>query len=70
MTKTHITSAGETFDLIALSYFYDEKMSSAIIEVNPDYCDVLIFEEGVALTIPDESSVQLPESLPPWRRDK
>lgn len=69
MAKTHITIEGDTFDLMALSYYNDEKLASAIIQDNPDYCDVLIFDAGVALTIPDVSTVTPPETLPPWRRD-
>lgn len=68
MPKTHITVRGDTFDVLALRYYNDEKLASAIIGANPDYCDVLIFDEGVTLTIPDVSSVTPPETLPPWRR--
>lgn len=69
MPKLYTTVAGDTFDLLALDFYADEKAASAIIEVNPDYCDVLIFEAGVELSIPDEAAVALPETLPPWRRD-
>lgn len=69
MTKTHLTSCGDTFDLLALWYYADEKMASAIIQANPDHCDTLIFEAGVTLTIPDVSAATAPETLPPWRRD-
>lgn len=65
----HTTRDGDTFDLLALRYFNDEKMASAIIQRNPDYCDVLIFGAGVELIIPDVSTVTLPETLPPWRRE-
>ncbi len=68
MPKTHITVRGDTFDVLALRYYNDEKLAGAIIGANPDHCDVLIFDEGVALTIPDVSSVTPPETLPPWRR--
>lgn len=66
--REHITAEGDTFDRLALLYFNDEKLASEIIKANPDYCDVLIFEAGVTLTIPAGSTVSLPESLPPWRR--
>ena len=67
--RNYKTVAGDTFDLLALMFFDDEKAASAIIEENPDYCDVLIFESGVELSIPDSASVTMPETLPPWRRD-
>lgn len=65
----HTTAAGETFDALALRYYTNEQLASAIIRANPDYCDVLIFEAGVTLTIPDVDTVTRPETLPPWRRD-
>ena len=68
MTNIHITSDGDTFDMLALQYYNDEKLASAIIQENPDYCDTLIFDEGITLTIPDVSNVSAPETLPPWRR--
>lgn len=68
MYKTHITVEGDSFDLIALRYYDDEKLASEIIKANPEYCDVLIFDSGIALQIPDSVSVTIPETLPPWRR--
>ena len=68
MHNTHITVEGDTFDGLALKYYTDEKLASAIIQANLDYCDTLIFEAGVVLTIPEASTVTLPETLPPWRR--
>jgi len=65
----HVTAGGDTFDTLALHYYNDEKLASAIIQANPDYCDMLIFDAGVTLIIPDVSTVTLPETLPPWRRD-
>ena len=69
MANIHVTSGGDTFDLLALRYYNDEKLASAIIQENPDYCDMLIFDAGVSLVIPSVSSVTPPETLPPWRRD-
>lgn len=69
MPKIHITIEGDTFDGLALQYYDDEKLASAIIQANLDHCSTLIFEAGVSLTIPDVSAVTLPETLPPWRRD-
>lgn len=68
MAKIHITRGGDTFDLLALKYYNDEKLASTIIQENPDYCDVLIFDAGTVLTIPDQAAATPPETLPPWRR--
>lgn len=62
------TVEGDTFDGLALEYYNEEKKSSLIMEANPDYIDVLIFEAGVELLIPIVEDVELPETLPPWRR--
>lgn len=70
MAKIHKTVQGDTFDALALHYFDEETLASEIIQANPDYCDVLIFDAGVELIIPDEPDVTLPETLPPWRRDE
>ena len=69
MLKTHITVEGDTFDGLALHYYDDEKLASAIIQANLDHCTTLIFEAGVSLVIPELSAVTLPDTLPPWRRD-
>lgn len=63
------TVEGDTFDKLALSYYNDERQSSIIIGVNLDYCDTLIFDAGIELKIPIVDDVELPETLPPWRRD-
>ena len=68
MDNTYITVEGDTFDALALRFYYDEKLASTIIQANPDYCDTLIFEAGVRLTIPAAASIVMPETLPPWRR--
>lgn len=68
MPNTYITVEGDTFDSLALLFYNDEKLASTIIQANPDYCDTLIFEAGISLTIPEAAAVVLPETLPPWRR--
>lgn len=69
MAKTHITAQGDTFDSLALAYYNNEKMSSSLIQANLNHCSTLIFEAGVSLVIPEVSTVTLPETLPPWRRE-
>lgn len=63
------TIEGDTFDRLALEYYNDEKKASLIIGQNLDHCDTLIFEAGVELRIPIVEDVELPETLPPWRRE-
>ena len=64
----HITVEGDTFDSLALRYYGRERLASRLIQANPEYCDTLIFEAGVKLYIPDVSTIETPDTLPPWRR--
>ena len=68
MYSKYITVEGDTFDLLALRFYNDEKLASTIIQANPEYCDTLIFEAGISLNIPTSVDMALPETLPPWRR--
>lgn len=63
------TIEGDTFDGLALEFYDDEMQASLIIGANLDYCDTLIFEAGATLRIPIVDDVDLPETLPPWRRE-
>ena len=66
--REHITVEGDTFDGLALRYYKDERLASKIMQANPDHCDTLIFEAGILLHIPDNNTVEMPDTLPPWRR--
>lgn len=65
--KTIKTRAGDTFDGLAYKYCANEQLASELILLNQDYCDVLIFGEGISLTIPVYDTDVTPETLPPWR---
>lgn len=62
------TRIGDTFDELALQVYDNEKMAHHIIEHNPDYADIIIFEESVMLKIPIFDKTETPETLAPWRR--
>lgn len=64
----YTTRAGDTFDLLAIATYNEEKMASHIIQANPLYADTIIFEAGVQLKIPVIKKTNLPSTLPPWRR--
>lgn len=68
MAKYIKTLRGDTFDLLALLNYDNDKLASEIIRANPEHCDTLIFDAGVRLLIPDVEEKR-PETLPPWRRD-
>lgn len=64
---TYRTQAGDTFDSLALTMYNDEKLAKYIIEFNPDYADVIIFDGNTELRLPIVENTETPETLPPWR---
>ena len=66
--QTIRTIEGDTFDKLALEFYNDEKQAAWIIRSNLDYCNVLTFGSGTELKVPILKNVELPETLPPWRR--
>lgn len=67
--KEYTTQEGDTFDALALEMYGEERLAHYIIEFNPDYADVLIFDANVPLRLPIVEDVETPDTLPPWRRD-
>lgn len=66
--KQYVTRAGDTFDLLAIAAYNEEKMASHIIQANPLYMGTIIFDAGITLKIPVLDKVETPSTLPPWRR--
>ena len=67
--KEYYTREGDTFDMLALEMYGEETLAHYIIEFNPDYADVLIFEANIYLRLPVVEEAETPDTLPPWRRD-
>ncbi len=69
--KKYYTSTGDTFDVLALDMYNDEGLAHRIIQFNPDYADVIVFDAGIPLKLPvyDEDVSSNTETLPPWRRE-
>lgn len=61
------TLQGDTFDVLALDFYNEESKASIIIQANPQSRNVLVFDEGIKLKIPqiEEATVT---TLPPWKR--
>ena len=64
----YTTRAGDTYDTLALTMYNDEKLASRIIDFNPDYSDVIVFDAGVQLRLPIVEGAPAPSTLPPWRK--
>lgn len=64
----YTTRNGDTYDLLAIAAYNDEKMASYIIKANPQHMKTLVFEEGVKLKIPIVEERKRSSTLPPWRQ--
>lgn len=65
---TYIASAGETWDVIALKVYVEERMASTLIQANPRLAHIVVFEGGEQVRFPVVTRTNSPASLPPWRR--
>lgn len=63
----HKTKQGETWDMISIAEYGTPFAMEKLIAANPQYSDVLIFDAGIELIVPEieEATVY---SLPPWKR--
>ncbi|WP_022850655.1 tail protein X [Limisalsivibrio acetivorans] len=66
--RSVITSAGETWDIIARRELGSEKLMHKLLEANPEHADTAVFSGGVQLRIPEASLLPSTPVLPPWRR--
>jgi phage tail protein X len=65
MPRTYTTRDGDMYDLISYRMYGSEYHLDTIIDANPLYYDVLHFDDGCDLLIPDLPS---PATIggPPW----
>ncbi|MGD1952048.1 MAG: hypothetical protein ACFB14_20730 [Leptolyngbyaceae cyanobacterium] len=61
---------GQRWDSIAYATLNDPYGYQVIIENNPIYRDVIVFNSAISLRIPvlEETAQVDPQLLPPWRR--
>lgn len=67
MPRVYTTVQGDTWDIIALKMYKDERYMNVLLDANPSYNTTVIFPAGATLKVPD---VVIPEyiNLPPWKR--
>ena len=70
---TYQCSAGETFDMVALAVYDDEKYAADLMTANPDLVHMMVFECGELLFLPvvevpdtDDETGYAP-SKAPWK---
>jgi phage tail protein X len=66
---THVTAAGERWDLLAWTFYGDPSLYSPIIMANPRIPIESAFEAGLEIAIPIvRISPAQAINLPPWKR--
>ena len=66
MSNNYITTQGDTWDIISLRVYNNEKLMHILVEANYQYRDIAVFSANRELVIPE-----IPRgeriSFPPWR---
>ena len=68
MASKYMTVTGDTWDLIAYKQLGNEKYMKELIEANIEFSDVLRFDGGMEITIPDIPE-ETTSDLPFWHSD-
>ncbi len=68
MASVYTTIQGDTWDLMAYKLFGAEKYMKYLCEANWPLLDVMVFEAGVKVNVPDLPE-EVDEDLPFWRQD-
>lgn len=63
----YTTIQGDTWDIIALKVYGNEKYMSQLLKANPRYTDIAFFSAGIDIICPDIEENTI-ENLPPWKR--
>lgn len=68
MASIYKTVSGDTWDLISYKLFEDEKYMRHLLEANLPLTEILRFDSGIEITVPDipEESA---DDLPFWHSD-
>lgn len=64
----YTASYGETWESISMDFYGTPYKIAELISCNPEYSDVLIFEENTELNIPILDSETASDTLAPWKR--
>ena len=67
-SRPYTAARGDSYDMLALQAYGEERLASLIAEANPRHLDVLLFEGGEALSIPLIDRAPSAADVPPWRR--
>ena len=65
--KTYTTIQGEAWDQVSLAVWGREDLLHFLLQANPAHRDVVLFEAGVELAVP-EIEIPAREIEPPWQQ--
>jgi len=66
---THISSAGERWDLLAWNYYGDPTLFGPLIMANPEVPIEPVLEAGLTIIVPIlQNTNVVAVDLPPWKR--
>ena len=68
MATTYTTVSGDTWDLIASQQMGKESYMKELMDANWELTDILVFDSGTELVIPDVD-IRAEENLPFWHSD-
>ena len=63
----YTTTQGDTWDIIALKVYGDEKYMGQLLKANPKYINIIFFGAGIEVICPDIDTEDI-QNLPPWKR--
>lgn len=70
MARVYSTKSGDRWDSISKNMYGAEKFAYLIMQANPAKIDILQFDSGVNLTIPDlPAELEENSDLPSWRQE-
>lgn len=64
----YTTVSGDTWDIIAYKLFGHEERAKELIEANPLHALIVVFSDGITLTVPEVSAPTDYSSLPSWKQ--
>ena len=67
--RTYRTRQGDTWDQIAQETLGDEHLFPELVRRNFEHAEVIFFDGGIELVIPEVELGATPIPLPPWMED-
>lgn len=68
MSKTYTTIQGDMWDLISLREYGSDKFSHILLDNNRNLVEIVIFDAGTEVFIPDLATEDDGINIPAWRK--